>query len=66
MEKLKSYLFIENKIAEAKARGEKKLSLSIWNMYRYEYVRIMAERDGYEVSLKKRDNDDTHHFEVKL
>lgn len=66
MEKLKHYLFFENEIAKAKARGDKKVAFSIWNMYRYEYVKIMAARDGYELSLKKRDENDIHHFEVKL
>lgn len=60
------YIFFKNKVEEARANGAEVIKGTIWNMYRYEYLLLLAKKDGYNIVLKKRDVNDTHHFEMKL
>lgn len=61
-----SYDYFKEKLLEAKANGAEIIRGKIWNMYRYELLRVLAKKDGYTLILKKREKDDTHIFEVIL
>lgn len=61
-----AYNYFKEKLLEAKANGAEVIRGKIWNMYRYEFLRRLAAKDGYTLVLKKREKDDTHIFEVIL
>lgn len=58
--------FLKEQIKIAKSEGKRKLNARIWNIYRFEYLRLIAREHGYELVLTKRTEDDVNHFEVKL
>lgn len=66
METSKEWEFLKEQIKVAKAAGKRKLNSRIWNIYRFEYLRLIARKHGYELVLTKRTEDDVNHFEVKL
>ena len=66
MKTSKEWEFLQEQIRIAKADGERKLNFRIWNMYRFEYLRLIARKHGYELVLTKRTETDVNHFEVKL
>lgn len=66
METSKEWEFLKARIEVAKAAGATKIIGTIWNMYRFEYLQIIARKHGYEVEIVKRTATDVNHFEVKL
>ena len=66
METSKEWEFLKEQIKIAKSEGKRKLNSRIWNMYRFEYLRLIARKHGYELVLTKRTETDVNHFEVKL